>query len=120
MMEDEQEKLLSLFCDERRWCQDAEACDDQGRPVRFDDARAASWDITGALCRLFGWRRASVLFDQLHRHIEGEAVHWRFDRDPHIANMAALQDYNDREGMTFQELIGKLRSMPVRKDRATP
>lgn len=117
MLEDEQAKLLSLFSEEQRWCQNAEACDRNGSPVRYGDADAVSWDITGAVCRLFGWGRGSVLFDQMYRHVTGAPIKTRYNQDPHIASMTALQSYNDREDMTFDELIEKLRTMPVRAER---
>ena len=72
MMPDEKAQLLALLEDERRWCRDAEARDADGNSVSFHDATAVAWDITGALCRLFGWRRACELFRQLDRHIHGK------------------------------------------------
>ncbi|MFQ5589917.1 MAG: hypothetical protein ACE5HE_02025 [Phycisphaerae bacterium] len=115
MVSEEKELLLALFDDERRWCQEAEAHDAKGDSVRYDAASAVAWDITGALCRLFGWRRACVLFGQLDRHIHGKRVRARWpghDIDDMQA-MAALQDFNDQADTTFQILRERIASMPV-------
>jgi hypothetical protein len=113
MMPSEKEELLALFDREQRWCQDAEACDLEGNAVQFDDAAAVAWDITGALCRLFGWERARVLFGQLERHINGKRrPHW-YNQSPEIESMLALQDYNDRADTSFDRMLGQLGTMPV-------
>lgn len=113
MMPDERERLLALLHDEDRWCQGAEARDHHGDPVRYDDVTAVAWDITGALCFLFGWRRACVLFRQLDRHIFGQQRHGWFEQSPELASMAALQDYNDDDKTTYEMVISRLRTVPV-------
>jgi len=114
MMTDEKERLLALFEHERAWCQDAEAHDVDGAPVRYDDETAVAWDITGALCRLFGWQRACVLFAQLDRHIHGKRITSGWPRrDTDMDAMAALQGFNDRADTTFALLRGQIESMPV-------
>ncbi len=118
MMADEKDKLLALLDSEIRWCQDAEASDSQGCPVKFNDPAAVAWDITGALCRLFGWQRARVLFGQLEQHISGRKRLHRFNRDPVIESMVALQDYNDRADTTFETILTQLGTMPVRNGTA--
>lgn len=118
MMQAEKERLLALFDHEQRWCQNAEACDSEGSPVRFDDAAAVAWDITGALCCLFGWDRARVLFGQLERHINGKKrLHW-YNQSPEIESMLALQDYNDRADTSFDRMFGQLGTMPVWQGKA--
>jgi hypothetical protein len=114
MMPEEKNRLLALLEHSRVWCQEAEARDAHGDPVRFDDDAAVAWDITGALCRLFGWRRARVLFEQVERHLGGKQPHafWPL-RDSGIEAMKALQDYNDRSSTTFELLRERLESMPV-------
>jgi hypothetical protein len=114
MMPEEKQQLLGLLDFEHRWCRDAEAHDANGNAVRYDDAAAVAWDITGALCRLFGWRRACELFGQLDRHINGKRVvtHWPV-RDAEIDAMAALQEFNDRADTTFKIVREQLETMPV-------
>jgi hypothetical protein len=113
MMPDEKERLLALFDGEQRWCQDAEARDRNGNAVPFDDTRAVAWDITGAMCLLFGWRRACQLFCQLDRHISGQKRDGWFNRKPEIDSLAALQDYNDDNETTYEMVLRELRTMPV-------
>ena len=112
MLPEEKDKLLGLVGDGERWCQGAEARDARGEAVRYDDPGAAAWDITGGLCLLFGWRRASALFRQLDKHILGPRDS-RPPRSPEIASMAALQDFNDRAGTTFGTIAEQLQTMPV-------
>lgn len=71
MMPDERTQLLALLEHVGKWWRNAEALDASGNGVVYDDA-AVAWDITGALCRLFGWQRARVLFEQMERHIVGK------------------------------------------------
>ena len=52
MLSKEKDKLLALFESDRRWCQDAEARDAYGSPVKFHDPLVTAWDITGAMCCL--------------------------------------------------------------------
>lgn len=97
MMPDEKTQLLALLEHHGKWCRDAEAHDANGDPVTYDDDAAVAWDITGALCRLFGWQRACVLFGQMERHIVGKrrTVGWPM-RDTGIDAMKALQDFTTR------------------------
>jgi hypothetical protein len=114
MMPDEKERLLKLFEHESRWCREAEAHNAHGDAVYYDDSAAVAWDITGALCQLFGWRRAAVLFGQLDRHINGRrgAFGWPA-RDSEIDAMVALQNFNDRAETTFGIVKERLVTMPV-------
>jgi len=114
MMPDEKSKLLALLEHEGKWCRGAEAHDAAGEPVRYDDCAAVAWDITGALCRLFGWQRACVLFPQIERHIIGgpKRMKWPMP-DPSIDAMRELQDFNDRADVTFDELCARINELPV-------
>ena len=114
MMAEEKEQLLALFDHQRKWCQDAEAHDADGRAVRCNDDSAVAWDVTGALCRLFGWRRACELFRQLDRHINGKrvAAGWPV-RDAEMDSMAALQEFNDGIETTFDLVRNQIETMPV-------
>lgn len=105
MTAQEKQRLLALLDRQQRWCQSAEAQDDAGDPVTFDDGRATAWDLTGAMCLLFGWKRACELFTQLAQHISGGPLE--------IDSLAALQDYNDDEQTTYEGVVAQLRSMPV-------
>ncbi len=116
MMAEEKKRLVAWFDDQRRWCREAEARDSTGNPVRFDDPEAVAWDLTGALCRLFGWPRASVLFGQLDRHISGRKRLERYNHNREIESMVALQYYNDREDTTLEALLARLGTMPVRQE----
>lgn len=120
MMPDEKNKLLALFDSDERWCQDAEARDASGAAVQYDDPAAVAWDMTGALCYLFGWRRTGVLLGQIERHIRGRKRRYRYDQDPVIESMLALQDYNDRPDTTFETMITQLATMPVWSGTAGP
>ena len=114
MMPDEKERLLALFQSEEHWCKDAEARDGLGRPVKFHDPLATAWDITGALCSLFGWARACALFGQVERHVRGRKRAIRgFRRDDVIDSMVNLQAYNDRPETAFDVVHRLLRTMPV-------
>lgn len=114
MMPDEKAQLLALFVDQGKWCRDAEARDADGHAVRFEDDTAVAWDITGALCRLFGWKRACVLFGQLDRHINGRRVAvGRLAGDAEMRAMGALQDFNDRFDMTFDVMRERIETMPT-------
>ena len=118
MMQAEKDKLLTLVDSERRWCQDAEARDADGNPVRYDDDTAVAWDITGALCHLFGWQRACALFVQFNRHVNGKSKTERWPMgDARIKSMAALQDFNDLASTTFGELRGRIETMRVWQER---
>jgi len=114
MMAKEKEQLLALLDRERRWCREAEARDANGEAVHYGDDEAVAWDVTGALCRLFGLQRACVLFGQLDRHINGKrvAVGWP-PRDAEMVAMGALQEFNDRFDVTFDVMRVQLETMPV-------
>jgi hypothetical protein len=113
MMPNEKDMLLELLDSEARWCQGAEASDSEGRPVKFHDPAAVAWDLTGAVCRLFGWPRAYVLFGQIEHHLEGTKRPHRYNRDPGIESMVALQCYNDRADMRFELMRTQLEALPV-------
>ena len=112
MKQEEKDKLLSLFAKEQSWCQGVEARDDQGNPARYGDERAAAWDLVGGLCYLFGWSRACKLFVQVVRHIAGSSRRWT-SQDREMAAMRTLQDFNDRGDMTYEEVMERLRALPV-------
>ena len=112
MLQNEKEKLIALLDDQRRWCQEAEARDDEGNPARYDDENAAAWDIVGGMCHLFGWRRARQLFGQVCRHLVGRP-RCQPSSDPEMAAMASLQDFNDERGTTYELIMARLQEMPV-------
>lgn len=114
MMPDEKTKLLELLAEPAAWCRDAEARDADGEPVTYDSDAAVAWDLTGALCRLFGWRRACVLFPQVDRHVVGKrkGVQWPVT-DPGIDAMKSLQDFNDGADTTYEMVRARLEGMPV-------
>jgi hypothetical protein len=116
MMQDEKDRILTLLESKSRWCQHAEARDSSGQPVRCDDPTAVAWDLTGAVCVLFGWRRASELFSQLERQFVGRkhVGKRKFGlRDPQICSMVAVQEYNDQADTTYETIRARLESMPV-------
>lgn len=112
-MEEEKVRLLTLLRDENAWCRDAEARDVDGNPTRYDEDVAVAWDLTGAICYLFGWKRACALFEQLSRHILGKKRPTCIRRNPSLDAMAELQAYNDREEVTHAEIMEQLRTAPV-------
>lgn len=114
MTTEEKTQLLELLAHEGCWCRDAEATNAQGHPVRYDDPSAVAWDLTGALCRLFGWPRACVLFCQLDRHIHGKRYvpSWPV-RDIEMDAMASLQQYNDGQEIPFAKVREQIATMPV-------
>ncbi len=115
MLPQEKVQLLDLLSSEWRWCREAEARDPQGNAVRYDDQAAVAWDVTGAICFLFGWPRACELFQQLDKHIRGRQRLRAWRRHPEIDAMAALQDLNDLDQTTHGHIIAHLQSMPVRR-----
>ncbi len=114
MIPHEKTQLLALLEHAGNWCRNAEAHDANGDPVTYDDGDAVAWDITGALCRLFGWTRACVLFEQMERHLVGKSrlAGWP-PRDTTIDAMKALQNFNDRADTTFDRLRERIEEMPV-------
>jgi len=113
MLPNEKDKLLAFFESDRRWCQDAEARDAYGNAVKFHDPLAAAWDITGAICCLFGWKRACTLFGQLERHIHRRRGPHGFKRDAAIESMVTLQAYNDCPETAFEVIFALFETMPV-------
>ena len=113
MLPAEKDELLAFFENERRWCTEAEALDAYGRPVKFHDPFATAWDVTGAMCYLFGWTRARTLFGQLERHIHKRRRIPGISRDAAIESMVTLQAYNDRPETAFEVLLTLLETMPV-------
>ena len=113
MLPDEKDKLLALLEGDKRWCKGAEACDAHGSPVKFHDPLAAAWDITGAMCHLFGWKRACTLFGQFEQHIHKRTRLHGFDRDAAIDSMVTLQTYNDSPETTFEVILNLVETMPV-------
>jgi len=117
MTPQEQQQLLALFDRGERWCQHAEARDRSGQPVSYDDEAAVAWDLTGALCRLFGWPRAGELFCELQRRLDGSRQTAREERrpagpaqDPQMRAMAALQEFNDHAQTNFAAVVALIRS----------
>ncbi len=113
MMPDEKDQLLALLHHAGSWCRHAEAHNADGQPVHYDDQSAVAWDITGALCLLFGWHRAGVLFTQLERHLVGKrpTVGWPVP-DSTIEAMTTLQEFNDRKDLTFSGLREQIETIP--------
>ncbi|RJP42124.1 MAG: hypothetical protein C4547_00750 [Phycisphaerales bacterium] len=114
MRPNEKEMLLDLLGHEGAWCQQVEAQDAEGGPRQYDDPEAVAWDVTGALCRLFGWPRACVLFGQFDRHVHGRRASYGWPpRDLVLDAMTALQTFNDRCDTTFATIREQIASMPV-------
>ena len=113
MLPDEKDKLLALFDSDKRWCQDAEARDEYGSPVKFNDPSATAWDITGAMCCLFGWKRACTLFGQFERHIHKNVRLQGVNRDAAIESMVTLQAYNDRPDTAWEVIRTLVETMPT-------
>lgn len=113
MTQDERQSLLDLLSTPDRWCQDFEARDASSAPTCFDADDAVSWDLTGALCRLFGWDRACALFGQFDRHINGKRVSVLLSRDNGIGAMVALQTFNDAPERTYAEIRDCIEKMPI-------
>lgn len=117
MLPEEKESLLALFDHESRWCQDAEARDANGGAVHFDSEDAVAWDLAGAVCRLFGWKRALELFGQISRHMLGRYRRSTLGIAP-ITAMSALVDYNDNPRLDYDGLWTKLKELPVSARRS--
>lgn len=112
MSPEEKERLLALFDHESRWCREAEARDSEGESVHYDSDVAVAWDLVGALCRLFGWARATELFGQVSRHLLKRLRHSPRLSSP-ISAMATLVDFNDDPQLDFSILLAKLQGLPV-------
>lgn len=113
MLPNEKDKLLGLLDREQRWCREAEARDVNGSPVKFHDPSATSWDITGAICHLFGWKRACALFVQFERHVQPGRRLTGYHRDAVIEAMVVLQTYNDQPETGFEGIRTLVETMPV-------
>ncbi|MCO6435638.1 MAG: hypothetical protein J5J06_00950 [Phycisphaerae bacterium] len=113
MMAEEREQLVRFFDEGRCWCQHAEARNASGDPVQYDDPDATAWDLTGALCRLFGWQRATVLFGQIERHLEPGKHRMHYLRDEIVDPMCVLQQFNDRDETAFADIIEQVQSIPL-------
>jgi len=113
MLSNEKDKLLEFLHSGTRWCQDAEARASSGNPVKFHDPLATAWDITGALCGLFGWKRAGTLLGQFERHIHKRRRLPRLNPHATIESMETVQAYNDGLETTFQGILTLFMTMPV-------
>jgi hypothetical protein len=112
MTQDEKDSLVSMLSLPAHWCKEAEARDRSGDAVHFDDPAAVAWDLTGAVCFLFGWERAQELFVQLERHVAGGKRSAQAP-NPSISSMVALQEFNDSTETTHDLLLERIRTVPV-------
>ncbi|MCB9853422.1 MAG: hypothetical protein H6819_10035 [Phycisphaerales bacterium] len=113
MTQDERQALLDLLDEESRWCRDFEARNVNGQSTCFDSDDAVAWDLTGAICRLFGWERACALFGQFDRHINGKHTPVLLSRDNGIGAMVSLQTFNDNPETTYADVRNCIDSMPI-------
>jgi hypothetical protein len=116
MMQEEKDQLLTLLATSSKWCQHAEARDRRGHAVHYDDPGAVSWDLTGAVCVLFGWVRARELFSQLERQLVGnrhaaKRLSALQNSDPQICSMVAVQEFNDHTDTTYELVRARLEAM---------
>ena len=123
MMQHEKDGLITLLSSRERWCRDAEARDRRGQAVHFDDPAAVAWDLTGALCLLFGWARAIQLFPQLERHLTGrnrssDRPRLQLANEPQIISMVAIQEYNDLSDNTYEMMLDRLQTLTVYRPEA--
>ena len=119
MRQDEKDKLLTLFEKKHQWCKHVEACNERGQPVHYHDKTAVAWDLVGGICFLFGWERACTLFREIEPRVSG--LHrCRGARDPEMAAMVSLKDFNDKRDTTYNLIMAKLRDVPVQKRGRTP
>lgn len=116
MTQAEKERLLTLFASKSAWCQRFEARDARGVAVRYNDEHAVAWDVVGGMCLLFGWERASELFEQTGRQIAG-AKRGAGLRNHAIAAMATLLDFNDRYDTSYDLIMSRLRNLRVHCQR---
>lgn len=117
MLQQEKDRLIELFSDEARWCQDVDAADLEGFAVNYDDEKAVRWDLVGGLCHLFGWDRASKMFGTVNRHLTGKRVLMMPNRNEVVLAMSMLVDFNDGEDMTHERLVEGLKTLPVWQGR---
>lgn len=114
MLPEEKDKLLTLFDGPTKWCQHVEAQNVQGEAVRYDDDDAIAWDLTGGICRLFGWERACKLFGQVAKQLNSATKRQTWPvRDQSMDAMKVLQEFNDGDGMSFDRLRSTLEAMPI-------
>ena len=112
MKPNEKARMLALFEKQSQWCKHVEAHDRQGQPVHYDDKTAVAWDLVGGMCFLFGWERACALFKEVERHVSG--LHrCQAARDPEMAALASLTDFNDKRDTTHDLIMAQLRDVPV-------
>lgn len=109
----EKQDLLDLFSIPANWCQETEARNWEGNSVRYDDPSAVAWDLTGGMCRLFGWDRAMELFPTVERYVAGRKPEHQAAANPGIASMITLQDFNDNSETSFDILLHRLQSLPA-------
>lgn len=112
MTSQEEVQLLALLLDERHWCQSAEARRADRQPVAYSDPETIAWDLTGAVCHWFGWRRACELFIQIDRRPHARAGAARVGNAATTA-MVSLQSWNDDPRMSHPELLAVLERLPV-------
>lgn len=117
MTEREKKDLLELFSIPANWCQETEARNWEGNSVRYDDPSAVAWDLTGGVCRLFGWDRAMELFPVMERHMVGRKPETS-TANPGIASMVNLQEFNDSTDTSFDVLLHRLQGLPVSREAA--
>jgi hypothetical protein len=115
MTQREKQELLDLFSMAANWCQETEARNWQGESVRYDDPSAVAWDLTGGVCHLFGWERATELFPLMERHVTGRKPD-EHATNPGIASMIGLQEFNDSSDTSFEILLLRLQSVPASID----
>lgn len=115
----EKNRLLALFLDTRCWCQRAEARSADGEAVTYSDPQAAAWDVTGAVCHLFGWRRARELFLQIDRRLHARARSDTAGADAVITAMIGLQRWNDDPQTSHSALLAVLERIPISKPAQT-
>jgi len=113
MLSHDQGKGSELFRSGTCRCPNAEARDASDGPVKFHDPLATAWDITGASCRLFGWKRASTLSGQFERHLHKRKRHPDFNRDATVESMLTVHACNDAPGTTFNGHLTMLMAIPV-------
>jgi len=118
MMQAEKDRLLTLLGSRAQWCWHAEGRDRCGHAVHHHDPAAVAWDLTGAVCVLFGWGRALELFSQMERQLVGRkpAARRAFglqNSDPQICSMVAVQEFNDHTDTTCELMMARLQAMSV-------
>ena len=117
MMQEEKDRLIEFFGDERRWCKGLDAMDENGDSIHYNDEQAVSWDIVGGVCKLFGWPRAQKLFEPLSRHMAHQRHIDSAFRGQSMAAMASLLDFNDDSDTTHELLMSRLSDLPVWRGR---